>query len=334
MLFAEPTVYFCPACMKPMLKTNYMSYTVHNSDTWSDGTRTGYPHFTPNLAKCPYCSAIFFLHNQWPKNEDVPYEESKFYKYVADPGFTDYIKAVQQGLAKDEDEEIEVRTCLWRALNKKNINDDEMKLRQENCEKLLPLNELKLSKIMQKANPDVINNLRLEIAEQKRNLGLFDECLKTFEDLPASYNWLKKQFAQKCKDRDTMVFKIKDRDENPDGEDEPLILIEDQWDIIQNSAGGFLFCIGEREGEPVEPEILYSGGKNALLRRRPDQSILLKDVHKDARESILKIKEAIIVEVNSPDKKNTAADSGALREYTAKLRRVFEKLEFCKGEEL
>ena len=67
MLFATPTIYYCPSCNKPMLKTNYRSYTVHGSATYSDGERTGLPNFTPNLAKCPNCAAVFFLHNLWAK---------------------------------------------------------------------------------------------------------------------------------------------------------------------------------------------------------------------------------------------------------------------------
>jgi predicted metal-binding transcription factor (methanogenesis marker protein 9) len=223
MLFADPTIYICPACKKPMLKTNYMSYTVHNSTAWSDGSRTGYPHFTPNLAKCPNCAAIFFLHNQWPKKED-PNEETRYYKNIADPDIADYIKAVRQGLAKDEDEEIEARTLLWRALNSNICSNDEYReLRQDNCEKLLSLNELKFNKAKPDANHKnriehetkfhenhkETHNLLITIAELKRNLGRFDECLKDLENLPESYNRLKEQFAEKCMAGDCRVFEIK-----------------------------------------------------------------------------------------------------------------------------
>jgi hypothetical protein len=213
MLFADPTIYLCPSCKKPMLKTNYLSYTVHDSTIYSDGKRTGYPRFTPNLAKCPNCEAIFFLHNQWAKKED-PNEETRHYKNIDSPDLADYIKAVRQGLAKDADEEIELRTELWRAFNKKGCsNDDETKLRQENCEKLLSLKEQKLNHIIQTSNPNDINNLRIEVAELKRNLGRFDECLEALKELPESLDWLKRQFTEKCKDKDTMVFMIKHKDE-------------------------------------------------------------------------------------------------------------------------
>jgi tetratricopeptide (TPR) repeat protein len=479
-----------------MLKTNYRSYTVHGSTTYSDGMRTGLPNFTPNLAKCPNCAAVFFLHNLWAKREDVPYEERQFWKDIADPSLEDYIKAVEQGLAKTEDEEIEARTCLWKALNNITRNggtfsSDTMKLWEENCERLLFLKEQKLNRIMETAELDVMNNLRIEVAELQRNLGLFDKCLQTIESFPDSYDFLKRQFTVKCRLKDRMVFKVRYKNENPDGNDcfidedgeyrhfldpgaknadfgkildywtkqieenadasdidrqrrayvyykkgdyesalsdinraielngdyedafrlrakicralgsdemeawntfrarhietfdkmtqntsgktkpyrkmnddfdyyalekedgkadKPLILIEEFYDILQNSAGDIMFCIRTRDGEPVQPEILYSGGVNALYRRRPDQFILLDEVHPDVREALRNAQEVLIAEFNPDDRGDkrelpqmqTDPESGAvvysvenkggiLREYMAKLRPVFETLDSVKS---
>jgi hypothetical protein len=507
-----------------MLKTNYRSYTVHDSTAYSDGMRTGQPNFTPNLAKCPNCGAVFFLNNLWAKKEDAPPEEYRYYKNIAEPGIGDYIKVVEQGLAKNEDEEAEARACLWRALNDitrrgGSFNPDTMKLWEENCEKLLFLQEQKLKEIVQTAELDAINegyhtagqalhplpaaafrgkpqgikpfvsslaqpcpckhghglapfvnNLRITIIELKRSLGRFDEVLQALKELPESYDWLARQFARKCKVKDRMVFKVRYKNDNPDGEDyfidedgeerhyldpnaknadidkilshwnkeiekdddlpenrkcrayvylkkgdyhsalsdinraielnsdeeeyyrlraqiynklgdgemeewnlfrarhiktfdkisggdmekaalisgsdrdspyffeadgqdnKPLILIEEFYDILQNSAGDLLICIRTRDGEPVQPEILYSGGANALYRRRPDQFILLDEVHPDVREALHKAQEILIAEFNPPGESGAAVSSaenkgGILREYMAKLRPVFETLE-------
>jgi tetratricopeptide (TPR) repeat protein len=493
MLFDTPTVYYCPSCNKPMLKTNYMSYTVHGSTSYSDGERTGYPNFTPNLAKCPNCGAVFFLHNLWAKREDVPYEERQCWKNIDDPALDDYIKVVEQGLAKTADEEIEARTCLWRTLNNITRNGgsfgpDTMKLWHINCEKLLSLQEQKLKEIMQTAELDAINNLRITIIELRRNLGRFDEVLRDIKELPETYDWLARQFAGKCKKQDRMVFQIKYKNDNPDGDNyfidedgeeryyldpdavnpdfgkilshwnkeieedddlpenwkcrayvylkkgdfhsalsdisraielnsdddeyyrlraqiygklgdsemkewnlfrarhiktfakrsggdmekaamisgsdrdspylfeadgqdnKPLILIEEFWDVIQNSAGDIMFCIQTRDGEPVQPEILYSGGANALYRRKPDQFILLDEVHPDVREALRNAQEVLIAEFNPADRGDkrepsqiqsdssgsvivtfNRKNSGILREYMAKLRPVFETLESVKS---
>jgi len=493
MLFATPTIYYCPSCNKPMLKANYRSYTVHGSTTYSDGMRTGPPNFTPNLAKCPNCGAVFFLNKLWAKKEDAPPEEYRYYKNIADPVLGDYIKAVEQGLAKNEDEEIEVRTCLWRAFNNitrhgGSFSPDTMKLWEENCERLLSLKEQKLNRIMETAGLDAITNLRIDVAELQRNLGHFDEGLQTLESFPDSYDFLKRQFAIKCRLKDRMVFRVRYKNENPNGddyfidedgkyrhfldpgaknadfgkilnywtkqieenadasdidrqrrayvyykkgdydsalsdinraielngdnedafrlrskifralgnsemeawnmfrarhietfdemtqntsgktklyrkinddldyyaleekdgkEDKPLILIEEFWDVLQNSAGDIMFCIQTRGGEPVQPEIMYSGGANALYRRRPDQFILLDEVHPDVREALCNAQEVLVAEFNSPDEseppqKIADLESGAafysvenkggiLREYMTKIRPVFETLDSVKS---
>jgi hypothetical protein len=420
----------------------------------------------------------------------LPYEERQCWKNIDDPVLDDYIKAVRQGLAKTADEEIEARTCLWRTLNNITRNggsfgSDTMKLWEETCEKLLSLQEQKLKAITRTAELDAINNLHLTIIELKRNLGRFDEALQALKELPESHDWLARQFAGKCKKQDRMVFQIKYKDDNPDGDNyyidedgeeryyldpdavnpdfdkilnhwnkeieedddlpenwkcrayvylkkgdyhsalsdisraielnsdddeyyrlraqiyrkmgdseteawnmfrarhietfakrsggdmekaafisgsdrdtsyfceadgqdnKPLILIEEFWDIIQNSAGEIMFCIRTHDGEPVQPEILYSGGKNALYRRRPDQFILLDEVHLDAREALRNAQEVLIAEFKpynerKAPRKTTDLKSGAvvysvenksdiLREYMAKLRPVFETLESVKS---
>jgi hypothetical protein len=226
-----------------------------------------------------------------------------------------------------------------------------MKLWEETCEKLLSLQEQKLKEITRTAELDAINNLRLTIIELKRNLGRFDEVLQSLKELPESCDWLARQFAAKCKKQDRMVFQISYKNDNPDEQDnKPLILIEEFYDILQNSAGDIMFCIQTRDGEPVQPEVLYSGGVNALYRRRPDQIILLDEVHPDVREALRNAKKILIAEFNPDDRGDkreapqiqTDPESGAtvysvnntsgiLREYMAKLRPVFETLESVKS---
>jgi hypothetical protein len=55
----------------------------------------------------------------------------------------------------------------------------------------------------------------------------------------------------------------------------PLIETEEQYAILRLENGKLLFNISAREGEERLPELFYSGGKNALLRRRVDQYVLL-----------------------------------------------------------
>ena len=203
---------------------NRMSYTIHKGTTWSDGWRSGAPNPTPDPAKCPYCADVFFLSDQI-EHTDIPYETRYDYKYLSEPDLADYIKVVQQELAKTEDDKIETRIRLWRSFNNKVrrgevYNDDEMKIWQDNCEKLLSIKEQecdeKMKDVQQTSDPmrnhytlTQITNLSIEIAELKRNLGRFDECLKDIESFPESHRWIRDQFAEKCREKISMVFELK-----------------------------------------------------------------------------------------------------------------------------
>ncbi|MCL2229890.1 MAG: hypothetical protein FWC01_02240 [Treponema sp.] len=101
----------------------------------------------------------------------------------------------------------------------------------------------------------------------------------------------------------------------------PLIVSEKI--SIQKNAGNIVLCLPSHEGEPIEPEILYSGGENALFRRRPDQFILFEKVPEEffnedyVRETIFNKKEVLILEKSS----------GLKDEYSAKINLVFEILD-------
>jgi hypothetical protein len=113
-------------------------------------------------------------------------------------------------------------------------------------------------------------------------------------------------------------------------EDASPIVIENSYEILQNTDSELLFCIRDREGEPEDPVILYSGGTNALLLRRPDQFILLDEINPDVRKPLTKVKEALIAEFNPTEEEgNPSIDnkSGILREYMVKICIVHETLE-------
>ena len=77
----------------------------------------------------------------------------------------------------------------------------------------------------------------------------------------------------------------------------PLIETEGTYKILQNKEGKLLFCVKLREDNVKQPELFYSGGKNALLRRRIDQYVLLEDIHEDARDTLKNLNEIFAAEV-------------------------------------
>jgi len=76
-----------------------------------------------------------------------------------------------------------------------------------------------------------------------------------------------------------------------------------------------------REGEPAEPEILYSGGVNALFRRSPYQYILLKATDSNNLNVLSKYNEVVVRE---------KSETGTVKEYTVKVRNVLELLNYVK----
>jgi len=102
---------------------------------------------------------------------------------------------------------------------------------------------------------------------------------------------------------------------------EPLIQIENYFDIIQNKDGDLLFCVRTREGEPHMSELYYSGGKNALFCRRLGQYILLEEMHETIRNEIYNSDRVLFAEfVPSEEKRDYKKDSGVIREYYVHVR--------------
>jgi len=206
--FGPSTYYVCPFCKKPMRKDNLISYTTRGRVTFrSDGDSTGGQIFTPEFAKCPMCSALFFQKDlKVLKN----FSNSNV-RNIKTPDSQDLIKAIKKGIAKDWKEELQIRNDLWYAFYperggwRESPDDKDYLFWKENCAALIPLFKKNLKSI--KYTEEHIGRL-VQIAELYRNLGKFNECMKILNKLPASWKWLTKQFGWKCKAKDTFTFNI------------------------------------------------------------------------------------------------------------------------------
>jgi hypothetical protein len=100
------------------------------------------------------------------------------------------------------------------------------------------------------------------------------------------------------------------------------------YDILQNTGGDLLFCVRTRDGEPMEPKIVYSGGEHALFYRRPDQMVVLDYVHPDVRARLGEVPQVLVAEFlpgdNSEEKPSIDKEKGILREYMAAVSHVSE----------
>lgn len=226
----NPIIYNCPSCKKPMLETRYISDSFYSTAIFSDGRRWRYPLYplsTPDLAKCPNCGALFFVHNL--KGKQTKFEDdTSGYEEFKEPELEDYIKAVGQKLYKTTDEEIQARKLLWRWLNDimrkgGKFTDEQMKLWQDNCAAMLSLLETFLAKLNKDGDESyewgiiddysMITELTITVAELQRNLEQFDECVKTIKNIPKDGQWLKDKFLQQCKSHNRFVFVIKEHED-------------------------------------------------------------------------------------------------------------------------
>jgi TPR repeat protein len=71
---------------------------------------------------------------------------------------------------------------------------------------------------------------------------------------------------------------------------------EGSYNIVQNSKKELMFCIGEYEGGPDSPHIVYNGGALAVLYRNQNHAVILDEVNPEARESLKLAKEVLIAE--------------------------------------
>ncbi|MCQ2965380.1 MAG: hypothetical protein MJ250_01400 [Alphaproteobacteria bacterium] len=85
------------------------------------------------------------------------------------------------------------------------------------------------------------------------------------------------------------------------------------YDILQNGAGDLLISIRARSGEPEHPQIVYDGGKHALLYRQQGFSITLDFIHPDARGPLSKAETVLVVEFEGGE---------LIREYDVPVRFV------------
>ena len=216
----NPTIYKCPLCGKKMQMTNWTSYTVSSSKSYSDGyiKESGIccPGFTPDLAKCPHCKKLFFRHKV-KDAQTVNFYTNKVKKDIEDPVINDLIKAVKNKEFKKWQDEKAIREDLWRGLNRgyedSDLGGSASKIRHDNCSALLKLTkktlkEIQLEKNNKKYKTEDRDDCLLMIAELNRNLGNFEKCMEIINTLGGKWSWLKKQFAWECKAKNILTFEL------------------------------------------------------------------------------------------------------------------------------
>ncbi len=88
---------------------------------------------------------------------------------------------------------------------------------------------------------------------------------------------------------------------------------EGRYEILKNAAGEIMIIIKYRAGGPENPRMVYDGGEQALLYRSRESSVMLGNIHKEARNPLKSVDEILVVEIEDDD---------VAREYKVPMRVV------------
>jgi len=308
MVIGPDNYYKCPKCGVVLKNRSLLSGNTCGAVFYSDGKRDAImlPDL-PNLTKCPSCGAIFWLSDLRELDDDkLPDSDAREdTPYAEHLGLKDLYRALDENTSvKDETEkkqrEIQIRRRIWWNYNRKpDINENEKTAWRENCLALLELLDINN------------NDQRCTAAELYRNLGDFSKSLELARPLSKKYNTFRLRTMEACCLANTQTFILDD--ENLPGE-------ELYYDIVQNSDNELLFVIGEYEGEPENPRIVYNGGEAAVLYRNKTSSVILDVIHPNARDLLKNAGEVLVAECVRVDGKasHNNLKSGLVRDYSVK----------------
>lgn len=299
--------YECSACGNVLRNRSLISGNMFKAVYFSDGRLIApmRPDI-PELTQCPKCNAILWMselkkigerhmsrridwneHQEWQAVERVKHLE-----------LDDLWRALKEGCYSRSGTDIIkketfIRRRIWWAYNEREFQSTkEIEDWRKNC-----LNMLDRFLI---GSPD---NLCVA-AELYRNLCNFRKCRETLRELPEQYADFKERIEEECEHHNPKTVRLHLKKKH--------IETENYYDILQNEKKELLFCIGEHEGEPDSPEIVYAGGEHALLYRSKDHIVILDFVHPDVRDQLMKAEQALVAEFHK-----TGEEKGIIREYIA-----------------
>lgn len=92
---------------------------------------------------------------------------------------------------------------------------------------------------------------------------------------------------------------------------EQLIERENKFNILKNAAGELMILMRARMDNASKPELLYDGGKYAMLFRTASNTIVLDFIHPEIRDLLAKVDSVLVVE---------AQGQSIVREYFSKVK--------------
>jgi hypothetical protein len=220
MLYGENYIYQCPGCTNKISRESLMSGNTFGANYYSDGKRIA-PMLIefPNITKCKNCNSIFWIKNATELGTSDWFDDSNEKKEkIQEASFLtiqEYFEALERKVHQSKAEERDIRVSIWWTFNDRIRHRDEIQKHKKQNVPILFLsdhekkqweeNTYYLIELLDQGD----SNDRIMIAELYRNMEKFDRCMEMIESIEdEDLNWLKEMFGEKCRNKDSFVFKL------------------------------------------------------------------------------------------------------------------------------
>ncbi len=200
-------IYKCLNCNSYLRKGSLSSGNTIGAKLYSDGYSIApmLPEF-PKITICNNCGHIFWL-TKICFVDTVGFGENK-YEEADEARFLnikEYFKALDNKLYSSDDDELFLRLRIWWSFNDRVRSNREI-FENEEEKNLWRSNAVRLIEMLHdEDNSDIIMK-----AELYRNMGEFEKCLNTLNIIKEKdFDWLKSDFEENCKNRNTKVFELR-----------------------------------------------------------------------------------------------------------------------------
>lgn len=214
MLPGPQYVYKCPSCGNLLQQESLMSGNTFGTHLYSDGKQEApmLPEF-PEITRCKKCDSIFWLvrleeiGTYYPGYHDHPgqaeWEAADTAEFLS---IGDYFRALDEGLAENQSEELYLRQRIWWAYNDRVREMNGEIFRSEQDEALWKENLLRMLELLNDSDP----GRRVMKAEIHRNLGEYETCVQILQALDdPELNRVKEQMLRECAQQNRWVVELK-----------------------------------------------------------------------------------------------------------------------------
>jgi hypothetical protein len=213
MLPGPTAIIACPTCGGLLKRETWLSGNTFGAKLYTDGRQVApMMPWQPPMSRCPHCSAFFWLANM-PEvrtlddgEEFDVRSEPRNPLALPEPSEADYYEALKSGLAKDRDQERQIRTVAWWRSNDafRELGSPLLSAHSDLTERRENLNSL-LTLLSKEDSPEAV----IMRAELLRELGDFDRACAALNSLSdPNLKWVAVQLRDLCEKRDTQVREL------------------------------------------------------------------------------------------------------------------------------